>query len=465
MQKKIVSILLCAVMLFSICIAGMTASATHYPSPGMVSGYTMGDTLTVNGMKYECITWWTTTEPPGVSWKELGPDDTSGDKNQNTAQKSITINVLPTDDKIYMGYGTLKDVFLDPSGNKLRNYIPCDKIILKEGEPIILYMTAQIPGKWYLDIYDDCVLLELTSNGLEVTGASYDWRGITKKEINNYKLAQKFNSNNQVISAQISYQPNSVTLFDLKGDAIGYCGDYYELQSNFFYYVDYNEIEWTSSNNNIIAIASVGQKKYLQYRHPGKATLTATTQNGKTQSIDITVSVDMTLQVGTTQVHIGINSNNGYLITYPSYNSYPVQYMKNNIGTYTAIAPVRFIGESIGYTVDYIEETKDVKLTDNIDGHYICMRVGETEITSYSKQGTLIDKFHLPTSVTLINGVTFAPLRTISEYSGLHCQFFSDKYGDFIILDDYEKPLSENECAIRIGIIEFPPPCVHKDYL
>ncbi len=445
MQKKMISIFLCIVMLFTVYVAGMTASATHYPSPGIVSGYTMGDTLTVNGIKYECTSWWATTEPPGISWKEIGPDDTSGDKNQNTAQKSITINVLPTDDKIYMGYGTLKDVLLDLNGNKLRNYIPCDKVVLKEGEPIILYMTAQIPGKWYLGTYDDCVLLELTSNGLEVTGASYDWRGITKKETCNYKVNVKSNYDGTPRSADIRY--GEQIIFDWTSNTNLQCKTYVPIFSLATFWKDADDITFSSSNSNVI---SINKQSFLWAKHPGKTTITAASSDGITQSIDLTVNVDLTMKVGEEIVLIGVDPTEYTGTT--GYMEHPtkIQYLTNNSGSYTSMAPVRFIGEYIGYQVDYSEETKDIKLTDNFDGHYICMRLDESTITSYHADGSLIASFQLPVPVTLIDGSTYAPLRTISEYSGLHCQFISDTEGDFIVLDDYAEPLTDNAYEERI---------------
>ena len=216
---KVLSLILTVAMLVGVISVGMVAGATDYSGPGQASGYTMGDTVIVNGHKYECTSWWITTDPPGASWTDLGPvsggstgGSTEGSTSTTPAPDSITVRVVTTGDKAYMGYGTATDVTLDPNGNKLRNYAPCGSFTIKKGEQYVLYMTAQIPGKWYLGTYDDCVSLKLTDAGLEYTGASYDWNGIKSASTNNYKVMAAGKT-----TVEIKYQANfgnGVVTFD-----------------------------------------------------------------------------------------------------------------------------------------------------------------------------------------------------------------------------------------------------------
>ncbi len=220
---KVLSLILTVAMLVGVISVGMVAGATDYTGPGQANGYTMGDTVIVNGHKYECTGWWVTTEPPGASWTDLGAVGGSStgsstlESNDTTpAVDQIQVKVIPTGDKVYMGYGTATDVTLDPNGNKLRNYAPCGSFTIKQGEQYVLYMTPQIAGKWYLGTYDDCVSLKLTSTGLEVTGASYDWNGIKSASTNNYSVTCV---GGKVI--EIRYAANSGNKNFSNGDLVG----------------------------------------------------------------------------------------------------------------------------------------------------------------------------------------------------------------------------------------------------
>lgn len=439
MKKKIISWVLCTAMLLAVSAAGMTVCAGDYSGWGQVSGYAMGDTVIVDGAKYECTGWWVTTKPPGESWKVI---ETGIVIDPSVSKRSITVKVKPAGDKIYMGYGTLDDVLRDTAGNTLRNYIPYKDFTLTEGVPIIFYMTSVIPGSWYLATYSDCVLLELTAAGVTVTPASYDWTGIHKKNTCYYK----WKICNDIMEITYSNIPTyEQQIFRWTGETQLKCGQSMQLPVSI--YKDPQDVVWSSSDDKII---SVEENAYLSIRHPGTVTLTASTPDGITQEIKLTANIDLTMKIGKDFALIGASANNIIKTTGYMGATTKIQYLTNSSGTYTTMAPVRFLGESIGYRVDYTEETKQVELTDTVNGNYIVMTLGESEITAYNADDTKRAVFDLPVSVTLIDGSTYVPLRTIAEYSGFHCQFISDEQGDYVILDNYSAGLKQADFSNRI---------------
>lgn len=217
-STKILSLLLSLAMLIGVVGVGMTASAA----------------------------------PEASGQQAVSTDKTA---KAGTVPSTLTVKVIATGDKTYMGYGPTSYALNEPTTSAtLRNYAPCKSFTMKQGEEYILYMTAQ-QSSWYLNTYNDCVILKLTASGLQVLGGEFNWYpGIVEKQTCNYAITVS-----GADTVEVRYQANAGTK-TFTGDDFTTV-DVEGLHMTGYYVPDTVSNEWAALNHDLALSADGAERQ------------------------------------------------------------------------------------------------------------------------------------------------------------------------------------------------------------
>ncbi len=102
---------------------------------------------------------------------------------------------------------------------------------------------------------------------------------------------------------------------------------------------------------------------------------------------------------------------------------YASGYAKMDNVSGTMQLPLRYIAEVNGFTVDYDENTGEIKVTSPADETYLLITPNSSTVTKHTADGTLISSSDAPLAFTIENGVTMGPLRFICEALGLKVSY------------------------------------------
>lgn len=121
------------------------------------------------------------------------------------------------------------------------------------------------------------------------------------------------------------------------------------------------------------------------------------------------------------------------------------------------VLPLRFIGERFGMTVDYLGNGKS-KIT-NTDGTSIVVNRGSNVIEKYNPDGTFKKNIETPIAAFTEDGITYVPLRAVSEALGLGVRYQSTAHGSYVVIStdvnvdsDIETVNAQIEKAYALGL-------------
>lgn len=118
--------------------------------------------------------------------------------------------------------------------------------------------------------------------------------------------------------------------------------------------------------------------------------------------------------------------------------------------------PLRYIAEVNGFTVDYDENTNEIKITNPTDETYLLITPNSTTVTKHSADGTLIGSSNAPSAFTIENGVTMGPLRFICEALGQFVSYQETYHGVYVVISQSaltdEEALAKIEEAYQLGL-------------
>ncbi len=124
---------------------------------------------------------------------------------------------------------------------------------------------------------------------------------------------------------------------------------------------------------------------------------------------------------------------------------YASGYAKMDNVSGTMQLPLRYIAEVNGFTVDYDENTGEIKVTSPADETYLLITPNSSTVTKHTADGTLISSSDAPLAFTIENGVTMGPLRFICEALGLKVSYQETSRGVYVVVS---KTVQTNESIV-----------------
>ncbi len=135
---------------------------------------------------------------------------------------------------------------------------------------------------------------------------------------------------------------------------------------------------------------------------------------------------------------------------------YASGYAKMDNVSGTMQLPLRYIAEVNGFTVDYDENTGEIKVTSPADETYLLITPNSSTVTKHTADGTLISSSDAPLAFTIENGVTMGPLRFICEALGLKVSYQETSHGVYVVVSQNaqtdEGALTKIEEAYQQGL-------------
>lgn len=86
------------------------------------------------------------------------------------------------------------------------------------------------------------------------------------------------------------------------------------------------------------------------------------------------------------------------------------------------MVPLRFIGEHVGYQVNYEKATKKIILNRPDDGKQVVLQVKNSTLAVFELNNSRNYSTNI-TAPVIVNGSTLVPLRVISELSGYQVNY------------------------------------------
>lgn len=121
------------------------------------------------------------------------------------------------------------------------------------------------------------------------------------------------------------------------------------------------------------------------------------------------------------------------------------------------VLPLRFIGEKFGMTVEYLGSGQ-TRIT-NIDGTSVVVNRDSTLIKKYNPDGTFRKDIESPVATFTEDGITYVPLRAVSEALGLGVRYQSTAHGSYVVIStdanidsNLERVTAEIEKAYALGL-------------
>lgn len=116
------------------------------------------------------------------------------------------------------------------------------------------------------------------------------------------------------------------------------------------------------------------------------------------------------------------------------------------------LLPLRWFAETIGLTVDWDSATRTVTLTDaEQEKTHIVFAIDDPSMTVGDETKAL------DAPATLVNGVTYVPLRAIGEACGWNVQYVDDGQGALIFMDNHKKSAEPDEKQIADALAILGP--------
>lgn len=98
------------------------------------------------------------------------------------------------------------------------------------------------------------------------------------------------------------------------------------------------------------------------------------------------------------------------------------------------VIPLRYIGEEFDLSVEYLNG--QTRLTDG-DGNYLVVVNGENQMTKYNRYGRAVKTYYVPVAPFIEQGITYVPLRAVSEAIGLGVRYVSSEetgHGSYVVI-------------------------------
>ena len=114
--------------------------------------------------------------------------------------------------------------------------------------------------------------------------------------------------------------------------------------------------------------------------------------------------------------------------------------------------PLRYLAEVNGLTVDYNDTTSQTKVTNPATGEYLMITPGSNIVTKHDASGAQISSSAAPAQLSLVNGITMAPLRFICEALGLKVSYNELSTGNYVVVTTLDKTTDEITALINNAI-------------
>lgn len=166
-------------------------------------------------------------------------------------------------------------------------------------------------------------------------------------------------------------------------------------------------------------------------------------------------SMGVNNQTSGTENELVMKANSDYAVlngTYGHTTQYGDKYAQLSIVNGTSMLPLRYLAEVNGLIVDYNDTTSQTKVTNPKTGEYLMITPGSNIVSKYSGSGTLISSSTAPAQLTLMNGITMAPLRFICEALGLSVSYNELPTGNYVVVTTVQKTSSEITSLINSAI-------------
>jgi len=159
---------------------------------------------------------------------------------------------------------------------------------------------------------------------------------------------------------------------------------------------------WSSSNTKI---ASVNQSGKVTANFPGTVTIKATARDGSKKSASVTINVHqyVTMRIGKTTA-----IQNGKATTIDSAGTKPFKISGKTM------VPLRFVGEKMGGTVEYISAAEPIRMSYGDTTVEFKLNSKNMKIIKENASTTVL----LEVSAQLVQGKTYIPLRAVSQALG-----------------------------------------------
>ena len=150
-----------------------------------------------------------------------------------------------------------------------------------------------------------------------------------------------------------------------------------------------------------------------------------------------------------------MKANSDYAVlngTFGHTTQYGDKYAQLSIVNGTSMLPLRYLAEVNGLTVDYNDTTSQTKVTNPATGEYLMITPGSNIVTKHDASGAQISSSAAPAQLSLVNGITMAPLRFICEALGLKVSYNELPTGNYVVVTTLDKTAEEITALINNAI-------------
>ena len=167
-------------------------------------------------------------------------------------------------------------------------------------------------------------------------------------------------------------------------------------------------VTWSSSKTSVASVSSAGK---VTAKAPGTATITAKTVNGKTATCKVTVHQYVSLRIGYTKA-----IQNGVETTIDNAGTKPI------LIDGRTMLPLRFVGEKMGATVNYVNSSTPITVI--YGAKTVKITLGGKKMTVTENGVTKTISLDVPAQMK--GGKTYIPLRAIGEALGFDVYYDSN---------------------------------------